>query len=185
MKKQVRNEHSMTMLYKATQGIVKEAHYGLALARVVSLPPGVIDRATHVAHQLERQMRKKKNASATVLREKRRKLILNLKEHLVQAYNGVLEGQVLTAWLKELQKEFVNRMTALEAEAATSGRRVENGEDEEMSDVDGAIEEQQSDTHSRQPTVLTTDSYMTSTESDSTPRVDTASTIRAVSENVR
>lgn len=183
IKQQVENEHRMTMLYKATQGIVKEEHYGLALAHVVPLPPGVITRATQVAHKLERQMRQRKNASATVIREKRRKLILNLKEHLVQAHNGVLEGQVLAAWLRELQKEFVNRMAALEVEAVSAEQNVENDEDEEMSEESRVEEEQRSSTPTRQPSVMTIDSYMTTTESESTSPIDTASTIRAVSEN--
>ena len=110
----------MMMLYRATQGVVRELHYGLTLARVVLLPPGVVEHATLIAQKVEQHTLKRKKVSETVLREKRRKLILNLKEHLVQAHNGVLKGEVLTAWLSELQKEFVNRMTVLEAEAANA-----------------------------------------------------------------
>ncbi|KAH9860688.1 hypothetical protein J1614_012020 [Plenodomus biglobosus] len=175
----------MTMLYKATQGVVKEAHYGLTLARVVPLPPGVVEHATHVAQQLERHMLQKKKASVTVLREKRRKLILNLKEHLVQAHNGVLDGEVLTAWLKELQKEFVNRMTALEAEAATADQESDEDEDEVMRDASEHDDERSSTPRARQQSVMTISSYMTSTESEAAPRAMTASTIRAVSENER
>lgn len=175
---------SMTMLYKATQGIVKDAHYGLTLARVVPLPPGVVEHATRVAAKLERRTLQKKKASGTVLREKRRKLILNLQEHLVQAHNGVLEGEVLAAWLKELQKEFVNRMTALEEEAASAAQQTED-EDDEMEDGndEDEDEERRPSSHATQPSVMTIDSRVTSTESDSTFRVLTASSIRAVSEN--
>jgi DNA mismatch repair ATPase MutS len=35
-------ENNMTMLYKVGDGFVKEKHYGLALARVVDLPPQVL-----------------------------------------------------------------------------------------------------------------------------------------------
>lgn len=182
---EIENERRMTMLYKATQGVVKEAHYGLTLARVVPLPPGVVEHATHVAQQLERHMLQKKKASATVLREKRRKLIFNLKEHLIQAHNGVLNGEVLTAWLKELQKEFVNRMTALEAEAATADQESDEDEDEVMRDAGEHDDERLSTPRARQQSVMTISSHMTSTESEATPRVMTASTIRAVSENER
>lgn len=171
------------MLYRITPGAVKEAHYGLTLARVVPLPPGVVDYAARVAQKLEAHMLKRKTTSETVLREKRRKLILNLREHLVQAYTGVLEGEVLTAWLKELQKEFVNRMTALEAEASSIGQE-SDGEDEimgERSDVDE--DEERPGTIASQPSVMTIDSS-SSVGTESTIRARSqASTVRAVSEN--
>ncbi|KAF1945409.1 hypothetical protein EJ02DRAFT_369214 [Clathrospora elynae] len=177
------DEHSMKMLYKATLGVVKEAHYGLKLARVVPLPPGVVEHATFVAQKLELHMLQKKKASDTVLKEKRRKLILNLKEHLVQAHTGVLDGEVLTAWLKELQKEFINRMTALEAEAASADQESED-EDEEMRDRSEHDEEERPSTYASQPSVITIASHITSIESESTVcAMSEASTIRAVSDN--
>ncbi|KAH9867382.1 hypothetical protein IAQ61_007974, partial [Plenodomus lingam] len=194
---EIESERSMTMLYKATQGVVKEAHYGLTLARVVPLPPGVVENATQVAQQLERHMLQRKQTCATVLRQKRRKLILNLKEHLLQAHSGVLEGEVLTAWLIELKKEFVNRMTAIEAESAGAQQQLDDSFeheheyiDEVMSDVSDHEESEQSCTpHASQPLSVGTSSshssHMTWTASESTPRAITASTIRAVSENER
>ncbi len=108
---------AMNMLYRIEEGAVREQHYGLALARVVPLPPQVIDRATAVAQELERRTKARKNTSAAVTRERRRKLLLSLREHLVQAQTGSLEGEALASWLRKLQKEFVLRMTAvMEAE---------------------------------------------------------------------
>jgi DNA mismatch repair protein MSH4 len=184
--------HSMTMLYKTTQGVVKEVHYGLTLARVVPFPPGVVEHATLVAQKVEYHMLKKKKAPETVLREKRRKLVLNLKEHLVQAHTGVLEGEVLTAWLKELQKEFVNRMTALEAESTSTAQESESesesedeDEDEEMVDRSDLSEEERPRVYSS-PSVISIDSHISSTGSDSTIRpISEASTLRAVSSNER
>lgn len=179
------NEQSMTMLYKIAQSAVQESHYGLTLARVVPLPPGLVDHAAAVAQKLERHMLRKKKTSEIVLKEKRRKLILNLKEHLVQAQNGILEGEILTAWLKELQKEFVNRMTALEAEAASVSQDtdVEDKEMDEGSEVDG---QHRLGTSASQPSVMSISSRMTSTESESTTRaMSEASTVRAVSDNER
>ncbi|KAI4618434.1 hypothetical protein J4E80_005032 [Alternaria sp. BMP 0032] len=179
---EMEDAHSMTMLYKTAQGVVQEIHYGLTLARVVPFPPGVVEHATLVAQQVERHMLRKKKASETVLKEKRRKLVLNLKEHLVQAHTGVLEGEVLTAWLKELQKEFVNRMTALEAESANAGQE---SEDEEMIDRSELSEEERPST-STSPSVISIDSHTSSTDSDSTIRaMSEASTLRAVSSNER
>jgi DNA mismatch repair protein MSH4 len=176
----------MTMLYRITSGVVKESHYGLTLARVVPLPPGVVDNAACIAQKLEAHMLKKKKTSETVLREKRRKLILNLREHLVQAHTGVLEGEVLTAWLKELQKEFVNRMTALEAEASSADQDSDEVKDEMMEEsVFGGYDgdEGNPSQHMRQPSVMTINS-ITTTESESTIRaMSQASTVRAVSDN--
>lgn len=109
---------TMTMLYKIAEGVVKEEHYGLALAKVVPLPAAVIEHAEVVAKKLEHHVRRRKKTSAAVIHERRRKLILNLKEHLVQAQSGVMEGEVMASWLKELQREFIVRMTAIDAEAA-------------------------------------------------------------------
>ncbi|KAI4642248.1 hypothetical protein J4E93_007392 [Alternaria ventricosa] len=179
---EMEDAHSMTMLYKTAQGVVQEIHYGLTLARVVPFPPGVVEHATLVAQQVERHMLRKKKASETVLKEKRRKLVLNLKEHLVQAHTGVLEGEVLTAWLKELQKEFVNRMTALEAESANAGQE---SKDEEMTDRSGLSEEERPST-SASRSVISIDSHTSSTDSDSTIRaMSEVSTLRAVSSNER
>jgi DNA mismatch repair protein MSH4 len=174
------------MLYRITPGAVQESHYGLTLARVVPLPPGVVDNAARIAEKLEAHMLKKKKTSETVLKEKRRKLILNLREHLVQAHTGVLEGEVLTAWLKELQKEFVNRMTALEAEASITGQESDEEEDEIMEEsvFDGFDrDDEHPPTYARQPSIMTIDSN-TTTESESTVRaMSHASTVRAVSDN--
>lgn len=110
--------NSMTMLYKIAEGAVQEQHYGLKLARVLPLPPKVLETAEEVAAKLESHVAKRKKTSALVIKERKRKLILHLKEHLTQAKNGVMEGEVLANWLRELQKEFVVRMTAIDAEAA-------------------------------------------------------------------
>ena len=159
--------HDMTMLYKVSEGAVKESHYGLALARVVPFPPGLVDHAATVAQKLERHMLRNKKTSATVLKEKRRKLILNLKEHLVQAHTGVLQGEVLSAWLKELQNEFVKRMSALEAEAASMSQETDD-EDEQMEDTNHANDQERLNTSASQPSVISISSHMTSSMSEST-----------------
>lgn len=181
---QISQDDAMRMLYKVVDGAAKKSHYGLTLASVVPLPPGVIECATFVVQKLERQVQKREKISNAVFKERRRKLILNLKEHLVQAQNGIMEGSVLTAWLKGLQKEFVFRMAAIDAEAAAVGEQGE-GEDEDKEmrdrsrndkmDIEGP---DQPNTHSSResvPSVIALDSHITSTESDSTTR--------AISEN--
>ncbi|KAK7542311.1 muts domain V-domain-containing protein [Phyllosticta citribraziliensis] len=113
----MRSGNAMHMLYKVAEGPVQERNYGLALARVVPLPPDMIQTATDVATRLVQNLDRKKRTSTAVVRERRRKLILNLKEHLMQARAGNMEGQTLKGWLKELQREFIVRMAAIDAEA--------------------------------------------------------------------
>ena len=181
------------MLYKIAEGAVKESHYGLALAKVVPLPDGLVQRAEYIAQKLDRQKQKRKKTSTAVIQERKRKLILNLREHLIQAQNGAMEGEVLSAWLKELQKEFVTRMSAIDAAAAAEEEDSEDGESQdgrtgdtsyETHDDAMSVDYERGETPrphtngtvaSQQPSVISIDSYVTSTES--------ASTNRAVSEN--
>ena len=126
-------EKSMTMLYKISNGYVQEEHYGLALAKVLDLPPGVIQVAEEVSKTLARNAEKKKKSSKTLALARRRKLVLSLREQLVQAKEGNMQGKVLALWLKKLQDEFVNRMSAIDAEVAA------------VSDDEGSEEEQDGD----------------------------------------
>ena len=111
------NGNAMNMLYRVAEGTVHEHHYGLALAKVVPLPQKVIDVAERVVQRLEGDTQTRQKTSPAVIRERRRKLLLTLKEHLIQAHQGRMEGEVLAGWLKQLQTEFIKRMTAIEAEA--------------------------------------------------------------------
>lgn len=114
------NADKMKMLYKIADGAVKEEHYGLALAKVVDLPPEVIRVAEEVSRKLSDNIEKRKKKSKIILLARRRKLILGLREQLLQARDGNMKGKVLATWMKKLQDEFVNRMTALEPDVAAS-----------------------------------------------------------------
>ena len=120
----------MQMLYRIDEGTVQEEHYGLKLARVVPLPEGVVDHAEHVAHTLEQQTKQHQKNSPPIIQARRRRLLLNLKEHLIQAKNGKKEGAELMEWLKALQAEFVVQMTNLDEEA-------EKAEDEARQTAEG------------------------------------------------
>ena len=66
------------------------------------------------------------------------KLVLSLKEHLVQAHAGVLEGEVLTAWLKELQKEYdrtEDNIKALQSVGQIIGEVLKQLDDERCENV--------------------------------------------------
>lgn len=125
----------MKMLYKVASGAVQEKHYGLALAKVINLPPDVLHVAERVSNKLTENLEKRKKTSKTIALARRRKLILSLREQLIQAYEGNMNGKVLATWLKKLQDEFVNRMAAIDADAVTA-----MDESEEDSDTGTAVE---------------------------------------------
>lgn len=102
-------ENTMTMLYKIDQGVVKEEHYGINLARVIDLPAEVIEVAEQVSKALTAQAEAKKKSSKAFAIAKRRKLVLSLREALKQAESSPMEGNVLLSWLRKLQEEFVLR----------------------------------------------------------------------------
>ncbi|KAK1074861.1 MutS protein msh4 [Friedmanniomyces endolithicus] len=120
----------MEMLYRIASGTVQEEHYGLKLARVVPLPGDVVEHAELVARTLEQQVQRRKKRSLAVVQARRRKLLLSLREHLVQAKGGRMEGVELTLWLRDLQREFVVRMTALDEQAGKAEAGVEEDDDE-------------------------------------------------------
>lgn len=117
----------MTMLYRIANGCVQERHYGLALARVMDLPPDVLQVAEKVSKTLVMNAERRKRSSKAIAVARRRKLVLNLKEQLTHARDGNMKGKVLSTWLKNLQDEFVARMAAVnkEIEAAEADQ---NGE---------------------------------------------------------
>jgi DNA mismatch repair protein MSH4 len=128
-------DNTMTMLYRVGEGFVKEEHYGLALARVVDLPPQILEVAEKVSKALDAQAAAKKKSSKAFALARRRKLVLGLKETLKQAESGPMEGKSLLSWLRRLQDEFVRRMDQIENDVESSDS--DAGTDEE----DGGPEE--------------------------------------------
>jgi DNA mismatch repair protein MSH4 len=115
------DQSRMEMLYRIANGAEKEEHYGLKLARVVPLPADIIEHAEQVAMTLEEQSKKKPGNSLGIITARRRKLMLNLKEHLCQAKTSKMDEETLKGWLKELQREFVLQMVALDEEEENIG----------------------------------------------------------------
>ena len=126
-------DDKMEMLYRVSSGAVQDEHYGLKLARVMPLPPDVIGHAELVSATLDQAMRKKKSerASLGIVVARKRRLLLNLKEHLTQAKNGSMDDEDLTQWLKDLQREFVVRMSALEEEERALRLNPDGGDGDE------------------------------------------------------
>ena len=126
----------MTMLYKVEEGSVKEEHYGLALARVVDLPPQVLEIAERVSKTLsERKEAKMSNSKARAVAQKR-KIVLSLKEHLVNAANGSMDKITLLNFMRRLQEEFVHQMSKVDEETNNDVAEETYMDEEEMMDLD-------------------------------------------------
>lgn len=111
-------DEKMEMLYRVSSGPVQDQHYGLKLARVMPLPLDVIEHAELVSATLDQAMQRRKSegTSLAIIVARKRRLLLNLKEHLAQAKDGSMDDEDLIQWLKDLQREFVVRMSALNDE---------------------------------------------------------------------
>ncbi|KAI6874536.1 hypothetical protein KC334_g18469 [Hortaea werneckii] len=126
-------ENKMEMLYRVSSGTVQEQHYGLKLAKVVPLPQDVVEHAEHVVSTLELRKARRQAKTIAIVNARRRKLLLNLREHLQQAHEGQMNDATLKQWLLDLRKEFVVRMCALDEETRQiqlGAANEENAEDE-------------------------------------------------------
>jgi DNA mismatch repair protein MSH4 len=110
----------MTMLYKVQEGHVQEKFYGLALAKVLPFPPQVLEVAQRVSAHLSKVAERRAISSQVLGTSRERNLVLQLREQLLQAYNGNIDGEELRQWLQRLQEDFAMRMAALDAEFETS-----------------------------------------------------------------
>ena len=119
----------MTMLYRVEDGHVQEQFYGLVLAKLVPLPPGVLEGAERVSKALKEIAERKHGDHKALSIARRRNLILHLKDQLQQALTGRMEGEALRKWLKRLQDEFALKMAAIDA-STTSENELDDEEDE-------------------------------------------------------
>ncbi len=120
LKVDMSEENRMTMLYKIENGYVHEQHYGLALARVVDLPPQVLEVAENVSRALEAQAEAQRQSSKAQALTKRRKLVLAVRDSLTQAATGPMDEKTLLSWVARLQDEFIRRMDAIDNDIASS-----------------------------------------------------------------
>ena len=147
------NCSKMKMLYKISDGYEEEKFYGLALARVVDLPEGVITTATKVSEALHRRNEARKSNAKVFSIARRRKLVLRLREQLIQAKTSNMEGNELRQWLRRLQDEFLVRMRAIEAEAAAAMAKYREG----TTDPSQGFESSVYADHEEQPAQVSTD----------------------------
>lgn len=113
---QLSEAHRMTMLFKVEEGHVQEKFYGLALARVLPFPPQVLQVAQTVSKHLHENAERRASSYKALATARKRKLVLHLREQLLQAYHGKIGGEELSLWLQRLQGEFAIKMAAIEAD---------------------------------------------------------------------
>ncbi|KAL3496490.1 muts domain V-domain-containing protein [Aspergillus germanicus] len=147
----------MTMYYKITEGPNQTQFYGLALANLVEFPPGVLDKAQTVSEGLSRiSLRRHGDQTRARAIARKRKLLLSLREQLLQARDGNMQGEALRGWLERLQDEFALQMAAANEdiagldEGSGSPSEEETGEaaiDSELIDRNWATEADEGETH--------------------------------------
>ncbi|KAJ5749923.1 hypothetical protein N7533_006951 [Penicillium manginii] len=96
----------MTMLYQIAKGPVPDRRYGLALAKLVDLPPAILQVAESVSETLDRLARQRNCTSRTVAIAKKRRLLLSLREQLAIARNSTMDDDSLRRWMIKLQEGF-------------------------------------------------------------------------------
>lgn len=110
----------MTMLYQIAEGPVPDRRYGLALAKLVDLPPNVLGIANIVSKKKEALAQRRNSPSRAVAIARKRKLLLSLREQLLIARNSSMDDKSLRVWLTKLQDKFTLQMANLDQEVEST-----------------------------------------------------------------
>lgn len=150
------NASQMTMLYKIAEGPVTDRFYGLALAKLVDLPPDVLDVAQKVSERLDEIAQQRHSSSKRLGIARKWNLILSLREQLFQARNGTIQGDALRKWLKKLQDDFLLRIAAVDEDFTSDLEGSDDGTtvDDESQTATELTEESCSPTCTRVPTAI-------------------------------
>ncbi|CEJ56705.1 hypothetical protein PMG11_02904 [Penicillium brasilianum] len=108
--------NKMTMLYQVAEGPVPVRRYGLELAKLVDLPPAVLEVAKTVSECMDRLTQRRNSTSRAVVIARKRKLLLTLREELILARNSTMDSPSLRQHLVKLQNDFTLRMAAIDQE---------------------------------------------------------------------
>lgn len=130
------DESKMTMLYQIAEGPVPDRRYGLALAKLVDLPPNVLEVANAVSSKIESLAQRRNSDSRAVAIARKRKLLLSLREQLLIARDSTMDDQSLRAWLIKLQEDFTLRMAGINQEMESTepcGKLTEDEDDATLS----------------------------------------------------
>ena len=104
----------MQMRYKVSDGYEQQKFYGLALGKLLGLPTQVMETATRVSRLLNERNEAQRADPNSVRLARKRKLVLNLREQLLQAKNSTMTDAALCGWLQNLSREFTMRMQGLQ-----------------------------------------------------------------------
>ena len=99
-------------LYRIADGPLRLSNYGLKMARLLSLPEAAMGNAHTFAQAFGQAHARKRHCSRPTITQKRRRLILDLREHLRQLQEGTMQREPLAEWLMSMRKEFVIRFKA-------------------------------------------------------------------------
>lgn len=108
----------MRMRYRVSDGCEEQKFYGLALAQIVDLPEEVMEIAVAASKQTNARNDMKQKSLKPLTIAKRRKLAVHMRETITQATNGELENKELFVKMQRLQREFLVRMAAIDAEVS-------------------------------------------------------------------
>ena len=133
------DKKKMKMQYRVADGYEEEKYYGLLLAKVVQLPPVLLETATSVSESLYARNDARITHTRVLMLARKRKLISTMIQSMKQAATGNLRGKALKQWLQRLQEEFLVRMQAIDAEVGNDekqawGDKYEIFDDESMQD---------------------------------------------------
>ena len=106
-------------LYRVTEGPLLESSYGLKLAGLLPLPVDVLTHAKVVSDALTQKTLHNQSRGERYLTQRRKRLLLDLYEHLRQAGESKISDDGLREWLEDLRKEFVIQMTAASPEGSS------------------------------------------------------------------
>lgn len=117
----------MTMLYRIAEGPVPVRRYGITLAKLVDLPPAVLDVAHGVSEKLNAISQRQNSASRAICIARKRKLLLSLREKLLAIRDGTTDNEALRRLLKTLQDDFAVKMAQIDLEVSET---TEDNEDD-------------------------------------------------------
>lgn len=106
----------MTMLYRIAEGPVPVRRYGITLAKLVDLPPAVLDIAHGVSEKLNAISQRQNSTSRAICIARKRKLLLSLREQLLTIRDSTTDGEALRRSLKTLQDDFAVKMAQIDLE---------------------------------------------------------------------
>lgn len=106
----------MTMLYRITEGPVPVRRYGIILAKLVDLPPNILEVAENVSETFDRISQRRNRDSRSIGIARKRKLLLSLREQLLIARDNKMDDESFYCWLKKLHHEFPLQMARVDEE---------------------------------------------------------------------